>query len=1332
MLNRLCGGFMVLLVACLGPLLYTGLHSNRAVRADWTTYLNGPDRVGATGESLPRQLELKWQYRSPASPEMAWEGPRSEPFEGRVMRHRVAFDRALQVAVANGRLFFGSSVDDKLHCVDAKTGAPIWDYFTEGAIRLSPTVSGGKVYFGSDDGLVVCLQAADGAVVWKHRVGPKDERLLARGRMISRWPIRTGVLVDGDTAFFGGGIFPHETVYLCAVNAETGEVIWKNDRISQEDAGRNPLSPQGYLLCSDDLLFVPSGRSLPAAFDRKTGKQVHHKNHSWRSTAGGVVGGSKALLADGQIYAAGDHHFVALDQKTGSVGHAFIGGHQLALSGDKAFVSDGKRIVGLERAKHTRATVQRQKLSLEQYALRRRRGSMKAKEYREQDAKLSEGIGQLSNVGSLWQTASPCDSALIAVGDMVVAGGQAEFTGMRASDGDVLWNFKVDGEAAGLASSDGRLYVSTDKGSIYCFAAPEAKGPDAKESVSKSKPPVYPAQYVADPFGQDALSSMYAEAAEEILKRTDIRRGFCLVLGSRDGRLAFELARRSKLRIYGVDSDATRLAEARRKLDKAGLYGSRVTLIHCDVAAPPLSNYFANLVVSDDFLHTGRVPGKAVEWSRFIKPCGGAVCLVLPEGAPAAKLKSDNSPLEVSRENLAAAKLNLRGEVELNGQSVVAVRDQLPGAGAWSHQYGDAGNTATSDDYRVKGGLAVLWYGDPGPSQMINRHDAAAAPLSTNGRMFIQGIDSIMAYDAYNGLFLWEYQDPGARRTGVFNNEEPSNLAASDDYLFVATDEACTVVDAKTGKVYATYKTPPSPDKLPRVWGFVAYWNGTLFGTSTIRKDLARSLRRRGHTVENATDAIFAVDVKTGKQKWLYRGKNVLHVTIAIGDNRVFFIDSSLTKEQRDGLLRQDKTELKKLGPEEAKMKEAELKKLDVRLAVCVDAETGRELWSRAVDVTDCSRVGIGGGNLTLMYQDGHVVICGANANGHYWRQFLSGEFDKRRLVVLDAENGDRLWAKDANYRHRPIVVANEIYAEPWAFDLHTGKAKERENPLTGEMTKWQFSRPGHHCGMITATPNMLFFRSGFTGYYDLYSDSGTSHFAGHRLGCWINAIPGNGLLMVPEASAGCVCQFSLASTIVMEPRRNHDTWKIYSATGSRTPVKELALNLGAPGDRRDGFGTLWLGFPRPKTVGRLEYLFDIKPKFKGGRDYYSFSSDSRPVASAETPWLYTSAARGLTECRIPLRGDGDEAAMYTVELHFAEMEPMDAGARVFDVRLQGQTVARGLDVVKEAGGKARALVKKFSHVAVSDDLLVELVRQGEPPAAASPILSAIRIRRED
>ena len=73
----------------------------------------------------------------------------------------------------------------------------------------------------------------------------------------------------------------------------------------------------------------------------------------------------------------------------------------------------------------------------------------------------------------------------------------------------------------------------------------------------------------------------------------------------------------------------------------------------------------------------------------------------------------------------------------------------------------------------------------------------------------------------------------------------------------------------------------------------------------------------------------------------------------------------------------------------------------------------------------------------------------------------------------------------------------------------------------------------GHHVyvsghGPLQSDGSLIMGRVG----RDLDSDAGTRHFAGHRLGCWINAIPANGLVLIPEASAGCVCLFSIAATI--------------------------------------------------------------------------------------------------------------------------------------------------------------------------------------------------------
>ncbi|MCG8653410.1 MAG: PQQ-binding-like beta-propeller repeat protein, partial [Pirellulales bacterium] len=203
--------------------LVAALHTSS--QADWRSYLNGNDRAGFTTQTLNPSLRLAWAFQSNSKPVQAWEGPRNTPIEGHVMRHRVNFDDAMQVVMSAGRVYFGSTVDHRMYCLDAATGKTIWSHYTEGPIRLAPTLAHGNVYFGSDDGYVYCLGAADGNVVWKMRVGPKEDRLLARGKMISRWPVRTGVLIDGDTAYFGAGVFPHEAVYLCAANAKDGSIV---------------------------------------------------------------------------------------------------------------------------------------------------------------------------------------------------------------------------------------------------------------------------------------------------------------------------------------------------------------------------------------------------------------------------------------------------------------------------------------------------------------------------------------------------------------------------------------------------------------------------------------------------------------------------------------------------------------------------------------------------------------------------------------------------------------------------------------------------------------------------------------------------------------------------------------------------------------------------------------------------------------------------------------------------------------------------------------------------------------------------------------------------
>jgi outer membrane protein assembly factor BamB len=705
-----------------------------------------------------------------------------------------------------------------------------------------------------------------------------------------------------------------------------------------------------------------------------------------------------------------------------------------------------------------------------------------------------------------------------------------------------------------------------------------------------------------------------------------------------------------------------------------------------------------------------------------LKPAGGVLCL----GQPGQETAADAIATVASVPEKGGLTPAESKQGAVDGWATLS-RGMLPGAGSWSHQYGNPANTATSDDMRVKGGLGVLWYGDPGIDEMVNRHDGAVGPIAVGGRLFVQDETSIRAYDAYNGLFLWKADNPKGIRLGVYKNVSPGNLAATKDRIYHFVGPHCYELDTATGETVRVHDLPEARANAEHQWGYIAIHGDLLFGTATVMDSIDARDRRRGRVTKDATDAVFAIDLTTGRHLWTYQGKSISHRTIAIGPKRVFFIDSSVTSEQRAEILRQDKSQLENLTGKEKEIAEDRLKKADLRRAVALDSRTGEKLWANPVDVTDCSEIGIGGGMLTLMYQNDTLILCGANANGHYWPQFVAGEFSRRRLVALSADDGYKLWAKDANYRNRPIIVGDNVLAEPWMYDLKSGEQQTRKHPITGQDVPWSMMRTGHHCGMLTAADSgMVMFRSGFTGFMDLEQDAGVRHFAGHRLGCWINAVPANGLVMIPEASAGCVCLFSIASTIVLEPREARRPWAIYSSVGTQTPVEHLALNLGAPGDRKDAHGTVWLSYPRYRAYREtsLDIKLELEAKFAKGGGYQSINENAKGLDNTETSWLYTSWAAGLDEISLPLLGKGDAPTTFTVQLHFANAGDASE-ATTFDVQLNGAVALENVEL-KPVHDGGEPIVHEIKSVKVTDNLTIALTSK-----EGAAVLNAIKVVRE-
>jgi outer membrane protein assembly factor BamB len=1285
--------------------------------ADWPMYLHDAARSGFTKESIKMPLAREWVHVSVSEPKNAWAPPIPHVVEGNLEIDRLDFDHAFQVVADQRSVYFGSSSSDQVYCLNLADGRPRWTFFTDGPVRLAPSLDNGRLYFGSDDGFVYCLNAADGKLIWKQVLGFNNRKHLGNGRLISRWPVRTSVLVDAGVAYCGAGVFPHEGIILAALDARTGKTIWKNDTLGDVNANRSRLTPQGYLIANDKYLYVPSGRDLPASFNRADGTLRFHASASWRGS--GIVGGTYGVLVDDQLI-TGANQNVAFDAETGRTGAGWFDGRRMVVQGKITYLAKEKAVAAIDREKYgagSRKLLEMKRrhdgrekddpkylwsasrsLQREEEARRpaqrnpTRIAELKrdVKKYYDQIKAMEKEEAEFDRSykaeATLWQADTAAFSSLIATPATVFAGGDGKVVAINAKSGSKVWQAKVDGVAAGLAVSNGRLLVTSDTGRIYCFAP--GKTDRGSEKAVRTD--------FAD--GTPAEQKAIRNGTEQIMKHLPSRRGYALVLGLKTGQLAWELANRTGMKIIAIDPDPKVADRVRRNLADTGYYGNRIHVLEGDIDQLP--NYFANVIVSESAVLGAPVPARANDVARMVRPLGGKV--VLGNSGAAQWL----------------GELNL-GKVSSPQSGWASVtRAGLPGAGKWTHQYGTSGNTGFSDETRLTAPLAVLWYGDPGPTQMINRHSQGTPPVSMDGRIFIIGENVLLAYDAYNGTKLWEASYEGKSRYRT--RSIPGNLIVDQLGVFIATQSECIRFDSVTGKRLNVYPIPKDLQSRSSSWSYLGLNKGVLVGSVTESLLPASSRHSR---------ALFAYNIKSGKHLWTYEGDKIAQMTIALGDWRVFLVDSRMTAEQLELSLQQDRSHLQKLTGDARKKAEAKLKDADRRLGMALELETGKEIWSKVLDLTDCTGLSRGAGELMTMYHNGTLIFAGASGNGHYWTQFLAGEFKDRKLMAVDAVTGQGIWSREANYRIRPLIKGDEIVAEPWAFDLYTGKQKTRKHPMTGEESPWQFIRSGHHCGHVSATENLLFFRSGSTAYYDVEKDSGVAHFAGMRTGCTINMIPANGLVHMPEASAGCQCLFAIQSTVTMEPVTEDRAWNIFTTPGPGLPISRLHVNFGAPGDRRDGSGNLWLAFPRPRSSSNTRPLdLPLDLEVEGLRPTtYQRLTETHKIASTANPWVLSSGYEGVTHVGVPVLGKNDQAGVYDVRLHFAELDNVTAGSRRFDIALQEKVHVQDFDIRKIAGSSHRAIVREIKNVDIFDWLELSLKpKDGKQP----PILSGLELIR--
>ena len=598
--------------------------------------------------------------------------------------------------------------------------------------------------------------------------------------------------------------------------------------------------------------------------------------------------------------------------------------------------------------------------------------------------------------------------------------------------------------------------------------------------------------------------SKLSVATDQILELANARAGYCLVLGGVDGSLALELIRKSDLQVVVLDEDAARVQQIRANLDEAGVYGVRASVLAGALDERFLGSMMFNLIVSERHLFEGQLPSaKGAEALRYLVPSGGAVVL-----GQAGDLDPVQRWLGQSGSRL------VRSD---NGEArwLVYSRPQLDGAGEWTHQYGNAQNTACSGDDLVKGEMGVKWWGEPGPRPMPDRGPRNPAPLSTNGHLYVQGDRVLFGLDAYNGTVRWSFSSPEMRRANI--PRDSSNMVAAGDQLYLVQGRYCIGIDGATGQRARRFSVPEG-ESAKYQWAYLSATGSKLIGSRVKKGELY--LGDGGEWYEKyetssisrvTSDRLFGVDLKSGERAWTYEGGAIINSTITIGDRVIYFIESRAPKA------------LKMAGGIQP------IEQMGEQHLVALDMESGESRWDRPHDFSKLQFM------TYLLYAKGTLVATGTDKDKNYHTFGIAAEEQTRKAKdgsSVHIPAGSLLWEdhhKEGKGHHsghlqHPVVIGDTYYSDQWAFDLTTGKELRDDLP----------ERRG--CGTMSASNHTMFFRHYSHGMWDLITNK-RSQFEGIRSGCWLSLIPAGGMLLAPETSAGCSCTHSIQTSLGYLPR---------------------------------------------------------------------------------------------------------------------------------------------------------------------------------------------------
>lgn len=1210
---------------------------------DWPMWRANASRSAATTNRLPTEFHTQWSRRFE---------PRSQAWDDPLNLDLMTYDRVFEPIVYNDLVCLGFNDQDKLVALDIRTGETAWTHFTEGPVRLPPAAYNGKIYFGSDDGFLYCVHAADGSLAWKFRGAPNSQHALGNKRLISAWPSRGGpVVYDGDV-YFAASIWPFMGTFIYSLDAETGEINWTNDStgsqyIKQPHSAPSfaGVAPQGAIVATDDYLIVPGGRSVPAVFDRRSGELKY-----FEINAGGKGTGGSFVTAD-------ERHYYVHTREKGTRAFNLKTGLKTAFTPNEPVIS-GQRLYSAE-SEGQRSVVR------------------------------AYDINNVDNNDRkpLWEVEVPAGDELILAGETLIAAAGTQLATIDVS-GDrpaVLKSVQIDvlddeESIARLVVAAGRIVVVGDAGTVAVLGDSET-----------ASPKLAPRAQAANAAGSRKPGDRTAagKSRDCPLLQHGQPEGYAFWFGRADSpQLAELIASSPFVQLAVVDDDEQRIHNLRVLLDQQNLLG-RIT---GHVATPQsfrAPSYVAHMTFTTAEL-AGDPHAVTAMWNS-VRPYGGTLTVV---GADSAQQQQT-----ITRQ-LTSLKLE-QARVTTVDDFVIATREgALPGSADWTHQHGDIANTVKSDDARVRLPLGILWFGGSSNMDVLPRHGHGPPEQVVGGRLIIQGMNSLSARDVYTGRVLWKrefddlgtydvYYDETYENTPLnpkYNqvhipgaNGRGTNYVVTEDRIYLLMGATCLMIDPATGKDAGRIEMPTSEDGNQPEWGYIGVYGDLLLGGVGFAnyrekhqlefsgdKELKRNRAGFGSKSFDraASRGLIAFDRHSGEPIWRIDAEHSFwHNGIVAGGGRIFCLD-------------------KNPAPIEEAMRRRGLALPDSYRIACFDAASGNLKWevNEAIFGT------------WLGYSEEHDLLLQAGAQAS---DRLSAETGQG-MRVYSAATGDLHWKKDSLKYSGPCILHNDFiitnansYAESaGAFHITTGDQRMVKHPITGELTPWKITR-AYGCNTMIASENMLTFRSGAAGYYDLTSDSGTGNLGGFKSGCTSNLVVANGVLNAPDYTRTCSCAYQNQTSLALVHMPEVEIWSVNVLASADTTdgpanaerfVNSVGFNLGAAGDRRDADGTLWLEYP-----AKAGTTPPFQVRYNDDAEVYTQHSSTRgddPLA-----WITSSGIENIRELTIDLNladpidlangipvmhpdDDAEEAADGVVSLSSSDLElTTDASTQTIGLR---------------------------------------------------------------